>query len=155
MFLETVRPWLAGMSDCVLHSLTLRVMGIGESHLQEKIGSLLENENPTAALYAKTSEVVVRITSSGAGPADGRRDVPQLCRVVLRCAGRSHLYADRRFTGRDRGAYPDGEGKTVATAESCTGGLLSARLTSVPGSSEVFQYGACTYANEVKERVWV
>ena len=51
------------MSDSVLHSLTLRVMGIGESHLQEKIGPLLENENPTAALYAKTSEVVVRITA--------------------------------------------------------------------------------------------
>ena len=42
------------------------------------------------------------------------------------------------------------KGLVLATAESCTGGLVSASLTSVPGSSEVFGYGVCTYANEAK-----
>ncbi len=41
----------------------------------------------------------------------------------------------------------------MATAESCTGGLLSQRITSVPGASAVFSFGACTYANEAKRRV--
>lgn len=44
-------------------------------------------------------------------------------------------------------------GKSVATAESCTGGLISAAITDTPGSSEIFTYGFVTYANEAKEKV--
>ena len=44
------------------------------------------------------------------------------------------------------------KGKKAATAESCTGGLLSAAITSVSGSSEVFEMGVCSYANSVKEK---
>ena len=44
-------------------------------------------------------------------------------------------------------------GKTLTTAESCTGGLISAEITSVPGSSEVFGFGLCTYANEAKMKL--
>lgn len=44
-------------------------------------------------------------------------------------------------------------GLTVATAESCTGGMLSQRITAVPGASGVFAYGACTYANDIKEKM--
>lgn len=66
MFLNSVKPWLATMSDSVLHSVTLRVTGVGESHLESRIGHLLENANPTAAVYAKTAEVVIRITAKAA-----------------------------------------------------------------------------------------
>lgn len=45
------------------------------------------------------------------------------------------------------------KGKTVATAESCTGGLISKRLTDVSGVSKVFQCGVCSYANEIKHKV--
>ena len=44
-------------------------------------------------------------------------------------------------------------GLTLATAESCTGGLISAEITSVPGSSDVFGFGVCTYANEAKMKL--
>ena len=44
-------------------------------------------------------------------------------------------------------------GLTLATAESCTGGMLSQRITAVPGASGVFAYGACTYANDIKEKM--
>lgn len=153
MFLETVRPWLASMSDSVLHSLTLRVMGIGESHLQEKIGPFLENENPTAALYAKTSEVVVRITAKAKDEQAARAMCEDYAQRFYQVLG-DHIYTQTEDSLEETVVHTLMEkGKTVATAESCTGGLLSARLTAVPGSSEVFQYGACTYANPVKERV--
>ena len=44
-------------------------------------------------------------------------------------------------------------GMNAATAESCTGGLISKRITEVPGSSEVFECGVCSYANRIKEQV--
>ncbi len=73
MFLNGVKPWLAAMSDSVLHSLTLRVTGIGESHLESKVGPLLQNANPTAAVYAKTSEVILRITAKAEDEAAAER----------------------------------------------------------------------------------
>ena len=73
MFLNSVKPWLAAMSDSVLHSVTLRVTGVGESHLESRIGHLLENANPTAAVYAKTAEVVIRITAKAASEDEARR----------------------------------------------------------------------------------
>ena len=153
MFLETVKPWLASLSDGVLRSLTLRVMGVGESHLEGKVAHLLEGANPTAALYAKTGEVVVRITAKAADEAGAEA----LCRAharrfydVLGDAVYTETCASLEETVVQALAAA---GRTVATAESCTGGLLSQRLTSVSGASEVFHYGACTYANEVKEQV--
>lgn len=153
MFRQVVRPWLASMSSGALHSLTLRVTGIGESHLQERVGSLLQGENPTAALYAKTAEVVIRLTArAGSG---GQAEA--VCR-----AGARRFYeilGDAIYAEGEQGleyAVVDAlcqAGKTVATAESCTGGLVSGRITAVPGSSQVFGYGLCTYANQAKQRL--
>lgn len=153
MFLDTVRPWLAAMTRSALHSETLRVMGVGESHLEEKIGHLLENENPTAALYAKTAEVVIRVTAK----ADTPEHAKEMCEE----------YAQKFYTILGDKIYARGEqpieyatvaalreaGKTAAFAESCTGGLVAKRLTDVPGASAVFGYGACTYSNEIKEKM--
>ncbi len=153
MFLDSVRPWLQSLSRRALHSVNLRVMGIGESHLQEKVGPLLTHENPTAALYAKTAEVVIRLTAG----ADTDAQAQALCQAYAKrfydILG-DHIYAE----GEDGLEFAvvhalAGRGKTVATAESCTGGLVSGRITAVPGSSEVFGYGLCTYANEAKERL--
>lgn len=153
MFRQSVRPWLQSLCQGAIHSLTLRVMGIGESHLQQKLGPLLEHDNPTAALYAKTAEVVVRLTARAG--SDGEAEA--LCRD----------YAKQFYDALGDCIYAEGEeglefavvdalaqrGKTAATAESCTGGLVSGRITAVPGASEVFGWGLCTYANEAKVRL--
>ena len=63
---------------------------MGESHLESRIGHLLENANPTAAVYAKTAEVVIRITAKAASEEDVyKRQVPiaQLIEMSLARAG--------------------------------------------------------------------
>lgn len=153
MFLNEVRPWLAGLTNCALHSLTLRVAGIGESHLEGKVARLLSGENPTAALYAKTGEVFIRITSKA-------RDAAAAAAMCRALAGEFYAVLGDAVYGEDGETLAAAvvhalqkTGATAATAESCTGGLVSAALTDVPGSSEVFGFGACTYSNGQKMRV--
>jgi nicotinamide-nucleotide amidase len=85
MFLNSVKPWLAAMSDSVLHSVTLRVTGVGESHLESRIGHLLENANPTRVL-CQDGGGRNRIT---ARPRGGRGPgiVFGLCEAFLRYLG--------------------------------------------------------------------
>ena len=147
MFLNEVRPWLAGLTNCALHSLTLRVAGIGESHLEGKVAHLLSGENPTAALYAKTGEVFIRITAKA-------RDAAAAAAMCRALAGEFYAVLGDAVYGEDGETLAAAvvhalqkTGATAATAESCTGGLVSAALTDVPGASEVFGFGACTYSN--------
>jgi nicotinamide-nucleotide amidase len=153
MFLNEVKPWLQQMSDGVLHSITLRVMGLGESRLQELVGHLLEGSNPTAALYAKTGEVVVRITAR----AIDAQQAEQKCRALAQCfydVLGDCIYTDTENSLEETVVHILAQkGLKLATAESCTGGLLSARITGVPRSSEVFDCGVCTYANVAKQQL--
>ena len=153
LWTEQVRPFLSDGQQRVLHSLTLRITGIGESHVEEKVGHLFENENPTAAIYAKTGEVQIRITARAASHEEGER----ACRAY---AEKFRAILEDVIYGEDANDLEHTlvqtlteKGLTVATAESCTGGLVSQRITQVPGSSEVFGFGFCTYANEAKHKL--
>ena len=153
MFLNSVKPWLAAMSDSVLHSVTLRVTGVGESHLESRIGHLLENANPTAAVYAKTAEVVIRITAKAASEDEARRMCSDYAKHFYDILGDCVYAMDADSLEEVVVKELAARGLTVATAESCTGGMLSQRITAVPGASGVFAYGACTYANDIKEKM--
>lgn len=153
MFLNSVKPWLAAMSDSVLHSVTLRVTSVGESHLESRIGHLLENANPTAAVYAKTAEVVIRITAKAASEDEARRMCSDYAKHFYDILGDCVYAMDADSLEEVVVKELAARGLTVATAESCTGGMLSQRITAVPGASGVFAYGACTYANDIKEKM--
>ena len=153
MFLDGVKPWLASMSDSVLHSVTLRVTGIGESHLESRIGALLQNANPTAAVYAKTSEVIIRITAKAENDDAAKRMCLDYAQNFYEALGDCVYAMDKDSLEQVVVETLAARGLTVATAESCTGGLLSQRITSVPGASDVFAYGACTYANGIKQKM--
>lgn len=153
MFCDTVRPWLAKMSDGVLFSCTLRVTGVGESHLEPKISDLLEAANPTSALYAKMGEVVIRVTAKAATLEKAQEMCAQRAQELKERLG-DVVYTDVFDSLEETvvGTLKRTK-KTVATAESCTGGLLSQRLTAVAGASEVFSFGTCTYSNEMKQKI--
>lgn len=150
MFLRAVVPYLQQWQDSTLYSHVLKLVGIGESSLETMVEDLLEKENPTAALYAKTGEVHIRITAK----AEKQKLAQEMCEEtaeIFRARVGSYIYTESEENLESTVVRLLKENKyTVASAESCTGGLLSTRITSVPGSSEVFNFGACTYANAAK-----
>lgn len=79
MWTESVRPLLMERQNCTLHSVTLRVLG-GESDIEYKVRDLLENPNPTAAIYCKTGECEIRITARARSDEDGEK----ICRAYAK-----------------------------------------------------------------------
>ncbi len=152
MWEEGIRPLLLARQSCTLHSVTLRVLG-GESNLEYRVRPLLENENPTAAIYCKTGECEIRITARAATDAEGEK----MCRA----------YAKKFYDLLGDAVYDEDvagleetlvhtlkqQGLTLSTAESCTGGMIAQRITSVSGSSEVFGYGFVTYWEQAKAKL--
>ena len=79
MWTESVRPLLMERQNCTLHSVTLRVLG-GESDIEYRVRDLLENPNPTAAIYCKTGECEIRITARARSDEDGEK----MCRAYAK-----------------------------------------------------------------------
>ena len=150
---KVVGPWLAAEQQQALHSLVLRITGMGESHVEEKVGHLFENSNPTAAIYAKTEEVHIRITAMAKDAQTGEAMCREYAKQFYDILG-DVIYGEDEHTLAqvvvDTFAQ---KGLTIATAESCTGGLVSQSITQVSGASQVFGFGFCTYANQAKHKL--
>lgn len=153
MLRDSVLPYLVRYSCGAIHSTDIRTFGIGEGAAALLIADLLQGENPTVAPYATNCEMFVRVTARAENTAAAQAMcAPVIAQIRQRLA--DYVYGEN---------VPSLEaavltallqsGQTVATAESCTGGLLAKRLTDLPGSSAVFGYGLVTYANSAKERL--
>lgn len=133
---------------------TLRACGITESALDETISDLIRLScNPTIAILAYPGEIHIRLTVKTDSETEGDRLLDDLeTRIRTRLA--EFLF------GRDEQRLEEVVGRllletkrTVAVAESCTGGLVCHRLTNLPGSSAYFIRGEVVYSNEAKERL--
>ncbi|WKZ79543.1 MAG: competence/damage-inducible protein A [Fimbriimonadaceae bacterium] len=146
-----LREFLAGLrTGEVFVSRTLRVAGMGESLAEERIRDLLHLANPTVAPYAQPGEVQLRITARAESTEEARALIAPVESEVRRRLGEAVFGADSDTLEQTVLELLRRRGLTLAVAESCTGGGLAYRLTSVPGSSEVFLGGVVSYANEVK-----
>ena len=146
-------PCLAKKENAVIVSENLHVFGMGEGSVAERIDDLMQGANPTAATYAKENEMFVRVTARAANEEQARQMMEPLAQKIRERIG-SYVYATdceslEELVVREL----EKAGKTLATAESCTGGLLAKRITDVSGASQVFEMGAVTYANRIKEKV--
>lgn len=154
MFQNQVMPYLAKRSDHVLRSHCVYFFGIGESTLEAQLREEMQAmENPTLAPYAKDGEVMLRVTAAGKSAAEAEELMAPVLQM-LRDRYPQYIYGvdvDNLQTAAVQALKE--RGFTVATAESCTGGYLSKRITEVPGSSEVFGCGVTSYANGVKEKL--
>ena len=122
--------------------------------LETKLHDLMAKSlNPTVAPYAKTGEVMVRVSAMAKDAGDAEKMMEPVIREIKETAG-EFLY------GIDVGDLQTAavkmlkeKGLEAAAAESCTGGYVSKRLTDVNGASSVFQCGVCTYSNRMKRQL--
>lgn len=154
MFEESVMPYLAGLTDHVICSQTVKICGVGESRAETMVKDLIDTQtNPTIATYAKTGEVHIRVT---AGAGDRKEAMKLIKPVVKELKSRfgNDIYSTEEDTTLEKAVVDllRANGLTVTCAESCTGGLLSARLINVPGASDIYKSGVITYSNKAKRR---
>ncbi len=153
MFEGGVRPYLTKGDVEELYSRRVRVMEIGESDCADALSDLLDGKNPTVATYAKDTETEIRITVS----ADDEKKAEELIAPVLDEVCRrmgEYVYGIDISSIEERVSQMLRErGMTIATAESCTGGLIAKTLTDLAGSSDIFGFGTVTYANEAKTKL--
>ncbi len=151
MFERQVRPFLQVRSGRVLRSHTVHLFGIGESAAEELLCKHLPAlQNPTVAPYAKFGEVQLRVTAAAADEAGAEALLaPVVAEIVALFPG--HVYGvDAIDLQHAALALLVEKGKTVAVAESCTGGMISQRFTDIAGASAAFLCGICSYSNESK-----
>ena len=153
MFNEQALPYLEKLTDCVIRSKMLRIFGIGESFMAEELAYLIDNgKNPTVAPYAKGVDVSLRITAKG----ETEEECLKLIKPVeeeVRKKLKEKVYGEGEITLEHKVAEMLCKSNlTISTAESCTGGMIAAKLISYPGVSQVFLEGAVTYSNEAKVR---
>ena len=111
----------------------------------------MDGQNPTLAPYAKEGECYMRVTAKAHTVEEADTLCQPLIEEIKRRVGDFVYSVDTESLEELVVSLLKAQGKTLATAESCTGGLLSKRLTDVSGASEVFHMGVVTYANQAKE----
>ena len=153
MYGRHIKTYLASFSDGVLVSRTLRLVGIGESAMEEKVADILEGQtNPTVAPYAtsRAGECILRISAKAADEATAREMMMPVADLLYQRLG-EHIY------GEDDDSLADiivnrmtAQGLTLACAESITGGAFAATIINVPGASRVLQEAVVCYSNDSK-----
>lgn len=144
--LPRLSAWREGGSP--MHTRLYRTTGLPECEINRRLLLLEQEEGISIGYYPVESEVHVSLTVSGAEPLFAEAD------MRIRAALGGHLYGtDKESLAEMVGLLLRRRGLTLAVAESCTGGLISAKITAAPGCSAWFAGGVVAYSNQLKERL--
>lgn len=151
MFENCAMPYLRTLGEGEIVSHNLRIFGRGESEvefpLRERMNAM---HNPTLAPYAKEGEMFLRVTAKAATHEEAERMMEPVIAELRESLGAVVYGVDATSLEAVVSDLLREKGLTLAAAESCTGGLLSKRMTDLPGASEVFRGGAVVYATDSK-----
>lgn len=150
MFDAAVMPYLERRSGARLYSRMVRIFGKGESSVEHEIRDLMDGENPTVAPYALAGEVKLRVTARCKDEAEGEELVAPMIGKIRERLGEVVYSGEGKELHEVCAELLEINKKTLAVAESCTGGMLAAKLVSVPGSSRYFLEGCVTYSDQAK-----
>ncbi|KXL52670.1 putative competence-damage inducible protein [Anaerotignum neopropionicum] len=151
MFENQAKPYLAKKQEYTFISRILRVASVGESAMEVMVKDLIDAQtNPTIAPYAKEGEALLRITAKAKDEEEANRLIDPVAAALQERLGKA-VYAEGETNMETEVAkLLVAQKKTIAVAESCTGGEISSQLVRYPGISEVFLEGCVTYTNEAK-----
>ncbi len=151
VFEEAVLPILKQDNKQLVISRYYNLSDIGESAAEDRLLDLIDTQiNPTIATYAKMGEVLIRITANGNDENEMNALLDHYEEIML------SRFEDNIFSFSKESLQETvcklllAENISLATAESCTGGLIASQLTEYPGISKVFGTGLVTYSNEAK-----
>jgi nicotinamide-nucleotide amidase len=154
MWAEQVLPRLE-LPQSGFYFKTFRTVGIGESHLAERLGELAKQQNPSIGTYARRDGVHVRVAAS-ASTFDIAQEMAQSSQQAVQEKLAGFVY------GTDDQSLPEiileqlrQNKQTLAVIESISGGIISDELSNPKGSSEVFQGGAVVYSSQAKIKLGV
>jgi len=151
MLKACVEPYLKQLSESEIHSHNIHIFGLGESAVEEKLYDLMKSmKNPTLAPYAKDGEVMLRLTAKAASKQQAEELMTPILEQVRETLGDIIYGIDTDSLENTVISLLKEHGLTLATAESCTGGLLSKRLTYIPGASKVYLGGVVAYSQQSK-----
>ncbi len=152
LFESEVVPRLRGRAKgAVLRMRVLRVAGMGESAVEELVAPVYKKHvNPRTTILSGPGEIELHLTA-GAPTAEAAEALVETLASELRAVLPGRVYGEdgRTLVEIVAGLLRE-RGLTLAAAESCTGGLLCGRLTSVPGASAFLERGFVTYSNRAK-----
>lgn len=156
MLRSHVLPWLArkfGL-QAVIATRILRTVGLPESEVDARISDLFRaGVNPSIAVLAHIGQVDVKLTAKAQTREAAEALIDQLEPQIRRRLG-SHVFSsDGSTLAETLGSALRARGWSIATAESCTGGLVGSMITSVAGSSDYYRGGVVSYSNEAKTRL--
>lgn len=152
MFAEYVQPEVAARSGgTAVRTAALRCFGISEARMGEAIADLMSRgRNPEVGTTASGAILTVRIVARASSQPEAERMVAEDMDQVRQRLGPVVFGSGSDQIQNAVARLLLEQHKTVAVAESCTGGLLAKRLTDVPGSSGYFQLGHVTYSDQAK-----
>ncbi|HEX5939741.1 MAG TPA: competence/damage-inducible protein A [Dehalococcoidia bacterium] len=153
MWTEEVVPELKKRpTGAIIVSRTLKTIGIGEGTVDEMVSALLSSENPTIGTYARADGVHLRLTAKASTREEAEALIAPLEDRARQVLGNAIWGTDEETLQQAVGEVLRQRGLTVATMESCSGGLLANTLTDIPNSSDYFLGGFVSYATELKEQ---
>ena len=134
----------------IIVSKTLKTLTVAESVVAEKVAPLTTSKNPTLAIYARPDGIQLRLTAKAKSGDKAQTMIASLEKKVRALIGDIVWGNDEETLETIIGKLLSEKRLTLATMESCTGGLLASTITDVPGSSDYFKGGYVTYTNAAK-----
>ena len=151
MFSNYILEELQKQSKNIILSKTIHFFGIGESTLETKLKEILKNQNnPTLALLAGEGEVKIRITAKGKNKNKLNDMISKKEKLIRKKVGKYIYGVNETDLAKEAYNFLLKRNHKISFAESCTGGLISHRLTQIPGSSQIFKGSYVVYSNEAK-----